>query len=251
MDLPPCEGLVYIRLESESEHLVMIPPPPNPFDVGTREALLKAHVKASALYGTMFHHVFKDRRLGLTIQLTRFGDTGRSFVEVASTTPGSSAYGTVFPSDELVEIDGELITEAATHAHFEVILDRISRGARPMKLTFVKGPRRGAAMRAQERLRLARQEGYDSPLTVVEGPVLFSDSAERAVRRAAPPTSTTPDRELARPSPIAAAKSPLQLAVTRIDDDVPEDGHGGGPPESTAGPSCARAGTSTMRCCFP
>ena len=62
--------------------------------------------------GLVFHHVFERKRFGFSVLVARYGDEGRSFVEVEETHAHCEVYpGPLKPTDELIAVDGKLILE--------------------------------------------------------------------------------------------------------------------------------------------
>jgi len=74
--------------------------------------LLCDHLEAMARTGLVFHHVFERKRFGFSVLVARYGDEGRSFVEVEETHAHCEVYpGPLKPTDELIAVDGKLILE--------------------------------------------------------------------------------------------------------------------------------------------
>ena len=149
------------------------------------EALLVEHVEMMDAKGMTFEHTFDDTKLRFTVALARYGRKGREFVEVDSTGLDCDC-AELRPRDELISVDGVVLADVHTPDFFKSLQRRIRDGARPITLKFVKGAHRDAAYALQEETRLAKHEAFSTP-------------------------ETTP------------AMPPLQVAITRLDDDDPFD----------------------------
>ena len=168
--------------------------------------LLRKHVALMDERGLTFEHTFRNPRLRFTVALARYGAKGREFVEVDSTGLDCDC-AALRPRDELVAVDGVLLVDVHRPGFFRNLQRRVREGKRPITLKFVQGMHRDAAFAVQEETRLAKEEAFNTP-------------------------------------PLDVA--PLNLAVTRLDEDPLEDEEDGG--DARAEP--ARRDCRADRCCF-
>jgi len=139
--------------------------------------LLDEHLHTMLDTGLAFEHAFESQKLGFKIVVAKYGERGRSFVEVDEVLGHCEIASKLREKDELIAVEGELIVEPSEKS-FEKLKEKIVAAPRPLRLTFIEGENHA--------------DEHDLEDTVFRL-VAESESCVKAIAAALDKAQTTPD----------------------------------------------------------